>query len=931
MYSITYGDDLLYDPLDADVYPVSDVSLSAEINGSGSCEFSITKKHPLYDVIDLYDTDRLVTVTEDSHILFKGYVASVDEDEYGVRTYSCTGILSFLKKSVVRPYSTDAEDEKHVKAPSTIDGFFNWLISEHNNHTDSRKRFIVGRNEGDIVRRENVIHASSDSASTTANVFQSELLDGLGGYVFVRYGDDGVTYLDYLSECRDTNAQVIDFGVNLVSYSRTDDAMDVATVCYAKGGTPKKDEGSDKEKPPVDLTKYPDGPFARGSYRFEKSGDRIICLDLVDKYGYSEMTFEDSDLLDPYELLDSAAIALLKQLEPKVTIDIRAIDLSLFMDGYEPLRCGELVRVRSDPNGFDSYMLVSGMDLDLENPENTEYTLGTTFNAFTGESNKIIRQLNATINKSVDQVTALDQTAKDQAIQIGKVEDVANDASNKADTANTTANKAQTTANNASNKADTANTTANKAQTTADQAQNAANNASSKADQAKETADNASSKADQAQNAADEASLKAAEAKTTADGKNKVFTQTAEPEHTGLTNGDLWQKLDSSGHISSVNVWNGTKFTAYSLVADSLLVPGSINGSVLIKDGSIEAKNVHIGNGEILTELLKARKIVTDDVEAGQFKGYVFTGAIFQSSEDANTGMKLNSTALQMWDSNHNQTVYLDGEGKSNVLTGTFQTRTSGHRVRISPDYKTNTIGSTETFVGDGLEFTGYNGSTAFYVHPTIASLIQSDQVGSMSELDLWSGRVTEHDPAAFMRLKSKPIRNGGTGRDGIVSQAYITADTDYDEPDESKKQRVSLSLRGDSPNGSEFWLQAKDANGTIGVGANINAGYLYLGGYLGGIINRRTFQGQAAWKAWWPNPGQSIASGAASQVNCTLSPAKYGRYYVVANADSQWAGIIAHPCNTGGQSGFQLKLYNADRNPCPVDIWAEYLAFLVK
>ena len=461
MYSITYGDDLLYDPLDADVYPVFDVSLSAEINGSGSCEFSITKTHPLYDVIDLYDTDRLVTVTEDSHILFKGYVASVDEDEYGVRTYSCTGILSFLKKSVVRPYSTDAEDEKHVKAPSTIDGFFNWLISEHDNHTDRRKRFIVGRNEGDIVRRENVIHASSDSASTTANVLQSELLDGLGGYVFVRYGDDGVTYLDYLSECRDTNAQIIDFGVNLVSYSRTDDATDVATVCYAKGGTPEKDKGSDKEKPPIDLTKYPDGPFARGSYRFEKSGDRIICLDLVDKYGYSEMTFEDSDLLDPYELLDSAAIALLKQLEPKVTIDIRAIDLSLFMDGYEPLRCGELVRVRSDPNGFDSYMLVSGMDLDLESPENTEYTLGTTFDAFTGESNKIIRQLNATINKSVDQVTALDQTTKDQAIQIGKVEDVANDASDKADNAQNTANNAQNAADNAQNTANNAQNTAN--------------------------------------------------------------------------------------------------------------------------------------------------------------------------------------------------------------------------------------------------------------------------------------------------------------------------------------------------------------------------------------------------------------------------------------------------------------------------------------
>lgn len=426
------------------------------------------------------------------------------------------------------------------------------------------------------------------------------------------------------------------------------------------------------------------------------------------------------------------------------------------------------------------------------------------------------------------------------------------------------------------------------------------------------------------------AEAEAKAAKTTADGKNKVFTQATEPAHAGLTNGDLWQKLDSSGHISSVNVWNGTKFTAYSLVADSLLVPGSVNGSVLIKDGTVEAKNIKIGNGEILTELLKARKIVTDDVEAGQFKGYVFTGAIFQSSEAENTGMKLNSRSLRMWDSAHNQTVYLDGEGKSNLLTGTFQTRTSGHRVRISPDYQSYAIGGSETFTGDGLEFPAYKGNSAYYSFPAIASVIQSNQVGAMGELDLWSGHIAKNDPAAFMRLVSKPRERGGTGAQGIKSEVFATANTDYDEPDESKKSRASLTLSGDSQNGSNVWLEAVDANGTVGVGANIATGYLYLGGYLGGITNRCTFHGQGAWRAWWPNSGGTIATGASTQINCTFSPTKFGRYYVVANADSQWAGIIAHPVNTGGQSGFQMKIYNADQ-PCPVEVWAEYLAYLVK
>mgnify|MGYP000423536134 FL=1 len=260
------------------------------------------------------------------------------------------------------------------------------------------------------------------------------------------------------------------------------------------------------------------------------------------------------------------------------------------------------------------------------------------------------------------------------------------------------------------------------------------------------------------------------------------------------------------------------------------LAANSVNASKIVT-GAITADK--LAANSVTAVKIAAGTITSDKVAAGQFRGYVFTGAIFQSSEVANTGMKLNSSSLRMWDSAHNQTVYLDGEGKSNVLTGTFQTRVSGHRVRISPDYQSYVIGGSENFTGDGLEFLAYNGSAAYQTHPTIASVIQSNQVGAMSELDLWSGHVTEHDPAAFLQLQSKPIKKGGTGSGGVVSRVYILANTDYDEPDASKKQRASLTLLGDSPNGSNVWLEAVDANGTVGVGANIATGYLYLGGYL--------------------------------------------------------------------------------------------------
>ncbi len=448
------------------------------------------------------------------------------------------------------------------------------------------------------------------------------------------------------------------------------------------------------------------------------------------------------------------------------------------------------------------------------------------------------------------------------------------------------------------------------------------------------------------------AEAEAKAAKTTADGKNKVFTQAVEPAHSGLTNGDLWQKLDASGHISSVNIWNGSKFVAYSLVADSLLVPGSVNGSVLIKDGSVEAKNIKIGNGEILTELLKARKIVTDDVEAGQFKGYVFTGAVFQSSEAANTGVKLNSTALQMWDSGHNQTVYLDGEGKSNVLTGTFQTRVSGHRLRISPDFKASTVGGTETFTGDGLEFLAYKGATEYYSHPTISSLIQSNQVGEMGELDLWSGRVAKHDPAAFLRLQSKPRKKGGTGS-GVTSQVYLHADTNYDESDLSKKSSSWLTMHGVGGSGASAYLNvrsdsgslcevgvhsqgakarayctASDANGEVGVVSDISTGYVYLGGYLSGITNRFTFQ-STNWRIY--QNATLTADFTVSQTTWSWTPAKYGRYYGVCNSDLNWGSIFMHVCNTGGAGSMQVMGYNAGSGTFKGDMYVNAFAWLVK
>lgn len=390
------------------------------------------------------------------------------------------------------------------------------------------------------------------------------------------------------------------------------------------------------------------------------------------------------------------------------------------------------------------------------------------------------------------------------------------------------------------------------------------------------------------------------------------------------------------------------KLAANAVNADKLAA-NSVNASKIVS-GAITADK--LAANSVTAVKIAAGTITSDKVAAGQFRGYVFTGAIFQSSEAENTGMKLNSTALQMWDSNHKQTVYLDGEGKSNVLTGTFQTRTSEHRIRISPDYQSYAISGSETFVGDGIEFPAYNGSTGYYRYPAIASTIQSSEVGTMSELDLWSGHVAKNDPGTQLRLQSRPRSKGATGS-GITSKAYLSASTNWEEADASKKSSAWLDMEGVGGSGAsayldvrsdsgslceigvkaygakaKTWCTASDANGEVGVVSDISTGYVYLGGYLGGINGRHTFQ-STNWRIY--QNATLTAGSTVPQTTWSWTPAKFGRYYGVCNSDLNWGSIFMHVCSTGGAGSLQVMGYNAGTATFHGDMYVNAFAWLTK
>ena len=514
--------------------------------------------------------------------------------------------------------------------------------------------------------------------------------------------------------------------------------------------------------------------------------------------------------------------------------------------------------------------------------------------------------------------------------------------------------------------------------------------AQSTADTAKTIASAAQSAASAAQSSADAAKSAASAAQTTADGKNKVVRSTSAPSSTsGYAAGDQWW-VYSGGTVTALYLYDGTAWvsqtitnsvianldagkitsgyvdadriqagsitgakvaagtiTASNMVAGTLtatsgIIADAAIGSAQIIDGSIgNAKIANLDAGKITSGYvdaarIKAGTITSDKVAAGQFQGYVFTGAVFQSSETADTGIKINSTALQMWDSAHNRTVYLDGEGQNNVLTGSFQTAATGNRVEIDSQTTGTIVDGSASLSGQSIVFHAED----FAGSPEISGTFTNSDLGDAPRIELHSGWKTDHDPAATLFLQSWPRTNGATGS-GITSRAYMFATTDYTEPDSTKKSLAVLDLKGIGGSGAyasleayayagseaETWVTAKRDDGVtqVGIGANAFTQSIYLGGKLRGITNQQTFQ-TSNWQAY---SGTTAAGGTLNPVTVGLSPAKYGVYHAVANADCGWGSIFAHVLNTGSASQYQVMGYNAGNAAYNGGIWIDAIAWL--
>ena len=650
-YKLLYDKQILFDAYTGDV--IADAQLSMSVNAASYFDFTISLTHSLYNIVS--EHAGIIELYFDEAKLFSGEITKISVDLNGNKDITCTGALDYLSYTLVRPYST-IDGEANLLAPSSVDGYFNWLIEQHNKHClDSRKHFSVGVNQGNLLDNNNYIYRASSALPTTASEIEDKILNSVGGYLYVRYKDD-MNILDLYADTHEANTQIIDFGVNITDFVKTTSTDEQYTAVIATGYTPDPPEDDpQKQMNPINLEGCVDGgtPY---SPTIVKMGDVVYDVNAVARYGYKEYHVSNDDITTYDGLLQYACKVLNKLLSPSLSVSVKAVDLSLYMkDKYEHMQIGQAVRVRSKLHNIDEYLVVNSITLDMNNPENTEYQLGETYDTLTGQQSSYLRALNSSIVSNLDSVAKLDSETKKNAKDIAETKNVASNAASKADKASEdatnavsksseaieNANQAKADAANASSKADTATDIANSANTKSDQATDIANSAkqeastaSSIASEAKKTADkaqadtNANTKAvAQAQSAADAAKKAAADAQEKAENvESNLESANAVIEQHSNKLGELDTKVSNA-------VTNANSALTASTEAKQTATEASTTANTAYKDSQTA-----------ITNSTKATQTATEAKTTAESAVTTANDSLKQSSSAVQTANKIQNT-----------------------------------------------------------------------------------------------------------------------------------------------------------------------------------------------------------------------------------------------------------------------------------------------
>lgn len=344
MYQVRLDDEILHDLREEDRRLVS-AKLYFESNKVDRFGFEILPTHPCFNNIKKLKS--IISVfaiknTNEYEKLFEGRIPELDKDFNNIGEAEAEGVLSYFRDSIQRPF------EFHDITP---EDFLKEIVNRHNEGVDETKRFEVG----DVTVTGN-LYRMNEKYVTTLEILNDRLIDRLGGYFRVRYvGEKKI--IDYLKDFDGVNAQTIEFGENLLDLTQVTTAADVYSVVIPIGA-------QDEDGNALTIKSVNDGK------------DYLENHEAIALYGRREAVVEFSDVTLASNLKTKGEEYLQSTIEESLTIEMKAVDLSLINHNIQAFRMYDWVKVISKPHSIIKSFLLKKMEINLIDPTDSYIQLG---------------------------------------------------------------------------------------------------------------------------------------------------------------------------------------------------------------------------------------------------------------------------------------------------------------------------------------------------------------------------------------------------------------------------------------------------------------------------------------------------------------------------------------------------------------------------
>ena len=273
------------------------------INAIDSFNFTMLPSNEGFDKIN--DSKSIITVCNTNTGIYEFYgrplYSSSSMDDKGALTKEviCESFLGFF---------CDSQQAYVAEKNWTVMGLLEYIVSFHNSQVEPYKRFVVG--EVTVTDPNNNLYIGIQRDNTW-KVIEEKLIKTLGGEIRFRV-EDGVTYLDYLTEIGTTSETKISLSRNMKSITREVDPSSFISRLIPYGNK----LGEDTEER-LDVTSVNNGcNYLQDNQALERYGI---------KYGVVEF----DDVSDPTNLLRKGVEYLLANNKVQIKYTVSALDLSL--------------------------------------------------------------------------------------------------------------------------------------------------------------------------------------------------------------------------------------------------------------------------------------------------------------------------------------------------------------------------------------------------------------------------------------------------------------------------------------------------------------------------------------------------------------------------------------------------------------------------